>query len=117
MNKIKIVISVLLIFVLGAMAGSLGTKIYFKQRIEQFVKSGPPPVMHLLMRRLSNNLNLSETQEAQIEKIVYETEEKILAFKQKYHPEFEKIIDNSIKLIKEKLDDNQKKELDRLHKN
>ncbi|MCD6353049.1 MAG: hypothetical protein J7M06_02430 [Proteobacteria bacterium] len=116
MNKIKIVISVLLIFVLGAMAGSLGTKIYFKQRIGEFVKSGPPPVMHLLMRRLSNDLNLSETQEAQIEKIVYETEEKILAFKQKYHPEFEKIIDNSMELIKEKLDDRQKEKLDRLHK-
>jgi len=116
MNKLKIVTGILLIFVLGAMAGSLGTKIYFKQRIGRFVKSGPPPVMHLLMRRLSDDLNLSEEQEAQIEKIVYETEGKVLAFKEKYHPEFEKIIDNSIKLIKEKLDDDQKPELDRLHK-
>ncbi len=116
MNKLKVAIILLLVFAVGALAGSLGNKLYFKHRFERFVKGGPPPLMHILMRKMIHELNLTETQKADIEKIVNQTEKQIVDFRQKYHPEFEKIMDDTIARIKEKLTDEQKKKLDKLHK-
>ena len=115
MNKLKIIVGVLLVFTLGLLAGSLGNKLYFKHKFERFVKSGPPPVMHILMRKMVHKLDLTETQKADIQKIVRQADKKILNFRQRYWPEFEKIMDDTIALIKEKLNDEQKKKLDKLH--
>lgn len=115
MDKLKVAIIILLVFAVGALAGSLGNKLYFKHRFERFVKGGPPPLMHILMRKVVHDLDLTEAQKADIEKIVRQAEEKIVSFREKYHPEFEKIMDDTIAQIKEKLTDEQKKKLDKLH--
>ncbi len=115
MNKLKVAIIILLVLTVGALAGSLGNKLYFKHRFERFVKGGRPPLMHIFMRRMVQNLDLTEAQKTDIEKIVRQAEKKIVSFREKYHPEFEKIMDDTIALIKEKLTDEQKKKLDKLH--
>lgn len=115
MDKLKVAIIILLVFAVGALAGSLGNRLYFKHRFERFVKGGRPPLMHIFMRKMVQNLDLTETQKTDIEKIVRQAEGKIVNFRQKYRPEFEKIIDDTIVLIKEKLNDEQKKKLDKLH--
>jgi len=116
MNKLKVAIILLLVFAVGALAGSLGNKLYFKHRFERFVRGGRPPLMHILMRKMVHELDLTKAQKADIEKIVSQTEKQIVNFRQKYHPEFEKIMDDTIAQIKEKLTDEQKKKLDKLHK-
>ena len=115
MNKLKVAIILLLVFAVGALAGSLGNKLYFKHRFERFVKGGPPPLMHILMRKVVHDLDLTGAQKADIEKIVRQAEEKIISFREKYRPEFEKIMDDTIARIKEKLTDEQKKKLVKLH--
>jgi len=115
MDKLKVAIIILLVFAVGALAGSLGNKLYFMHRFERFVKGGPPPLMHILMRKIVQDLDLTGAQKTDIEKIVRQSEEKILSFREKYHPEFEKIMDDTITQIKEKLTDEQKKKLDKLH--
>lgn len=115
MDKLKVAIIILLVFAVGALAGSLGNKLYFKHRLERFVKGGSPPLMHIFMRKMVQNLDLTEAQKTDIEKIVRQAEKKIVSFREKYHPEFEKIMDDTIVLIKEKLNDAQKKKLDKLH--
>jgi len=114
MNKLKVAIVILLVFVVGALAGSLGNRLYFKHRFERFVRGGRPPLMHVLIRKMVQNLDLTETQKTDIEKIVSQAEQQIVYFRQKYHPEFEKIIDGTFAQIKEKLTDEQKKKLDTL---
>ena len=114
MNKLKVSIGILLIFILGALAGSLGTGLYIKHRIGEFARGGPPPLMHLLMRRMAHQLNLTEAQETEIEKIMEQAHKDISVFRERYHPEFEKIIDKSFALIKETLDEGQKIKLDEL---
>jgi len=114
MNRLKVSIGVLLIFILGTLAGSLGTGLYIKHRIGAFVSGGPPPLMHLLMRRMSHQLNLTKEQEAEIDKIVEQTHKEISAFRERYDPEFEKIIDKSFASIRETLDEEQKLKLDAL---
>jgi Spy/CpxP family protein refolding chaperone len=71
--------------------------------------------MHILMRKMVHELDLTKAQKADIEKIVSQTEKQIVNFRQKYHPEFEKIMDDTVAQIKEKLNDEQKKKLDKLH--
>ena len=116
MKKLKLGVGILLVFILGALTGSLGTKIYFKHRIGQLVKTGAPPIMtHFLMRKLSHELDLTETQQREIEKIVDQSALELQDFRRKCQPELEKIIDRSFGLIKEKLDDEQKKRLEELH--
>jgi len=114
MNKVKVSLGILLIFILGALAGSLGTGVYIKHRIGEFVRGGPPPLMHSLMKKMSHQLNLTEEQETEIEKIMEQAHKDIAAFRERYHPEFEKIMDKSFALIKEKLDEDQKIKLDEL---
>jgi Spy/CpxP family protein refolding chaperone len=115
MDKLKVAIIILLVFAVGALAGSLGNQLYFKHRFERFAKGGPPPLMHILMRKIVQDLDLTGAQKTDIEKIVRQSEEKILSFREKYRPEFEKIMDDTITQIKEKLTDEQKKKLDKLH--
>jgi len=115
MDKLKVAIIILLVFAVGALAGSLGNQLYFKHRFERFAKGGPPPLMHILMRKIVQDLDLTGAQKTDIEKIVRQAEEKIVRFREKYRPEFEKIMDDTIARIKEKLTDEQKKKLDKLH--
>jgi Spy/CpxP family protein refolding chaperone len=115
MNKLKVAIILLLVFAVGALAGSLGNRLYFKHRFERFVKGGRPPLMHILMRKMVHELDLTKAQKTDIEKIVSQAEKQIETFREKYHPEFEKIMDDTIAQIKEKLTDEQKKKLDKLH--
>ena len=114
MNKLKVAIIILLVFALGTLVGSLVNKLYFRHRFEQFVRGGHPPLAHILMNKVVHELDLTEAQKKDIEKIILQAEEKILSFREKYHPEFEKIMDDTIAQIKEKLNDEQKKKLDTL---
>ncbi|HPD60653.1 MAG TPA: hypothetical protein PKV48_02685 [Thermodesulfobacteriota bacterium] len=115
MNKLKIAVIILLVFAVGVLTGSLGNKLYFRHKFERLLKSGRPPLMHIFMRKMIRELDLTKSQKADIEKIVRQAEEKIVSFREKHRPEFEKIMDDTIALIKEKLNDEQKKKLDALH--
>lgn len=115
MDKLKVAIIILLVFAVGALSGSLGNRLYCKHRFEGFAKAGRPPLMHILMRKMVQNLDLTEAQKTDIEKIVSQAEQQIVNFRQKYRPEFEKIIDDTVAQIKDNLTDEQKKKLDKLH--
>jgi hypothetical protein len=114
MNKLKLASGVILLFLVGALAGSLTTGIYFKQRITRFETGGPPmPVrVRMLLDRFSEELDLTDTQREELEKVVRETQEKIFALGREIFPEIEKINEQGLTLIKENLNDDQKKKLD-----
>ena len=117
MNKLRLIAGVILVFLVGALAGSLGTGLYLKHSIENSVAGGPPPRLKkvLLIRRLSNELDLTEAQCTEIEKIVKEAEMRIFAIRRKYLPEIREITDQSFALMKEKLNPDQTEKLEKLH--
>ncbi len=113
-NKIKVIAGIVIVFLLGALIGSLGTGIYFKHRIRRFVKSGRPfPIKHFFMKRISE-LDLNQSQQAEIEEIVNKLQAELFEFKKKSKPEAKKIVKRNISLIKEKLNSEQKQKLDNL---
>jgi hypothetical protein len=113
MNKLKLGVGVLLIFALGALAGSLGTRLYVRERIVAFTRGDAPAVR--MLKRISRELDLTQSQQEKIDKIVAEMQAELSDFRRRYHPEFVQIVDKTIELMKEQLNDAQKEKLDQLH--
>jgi len=114
MKKLKVCIAILLIFILGILAGTLGTGFFIKHRIGRFVQgNGPFPPIKIL-ERLSTKLDLSKSQQMEIEKILEQAKDQLIEFRQVYRPKFEKIFNNTIEQIEQKLDKKQTQKLDKL---
>ena len=117
MNKLRLNIGVILVFLVGALAGSMGTGMYIRHRIEKFPAYGPkrPTRTTFFMKRLSKKLDLTQDQRVEIKKIVEEADLQVSAIRNKYLPEIKEINDQSLALMKEKLNPDQKEKLQKLH--
>jgi hypothetical protein len=118
MHKGKLIAGVILVFAVGVLAGSLGTRTYVTHRLRAFGPGGPPPHQRkaLVTERLARELNLTESQRADIGKIVEESEAKMLAVRRKYLPEIKQITDTGLALMREKLTPDQRVKLEALHR-
>ncbi len=116
MNKLKLVAGVILIFLVGALTGALGTGLYFSNRIDRFGPGGPPPRLRtsMVVERMTEDLGLTETQRREIERIVEQSESRIMAIRRTYLPEIKEVMDQSFELMKTKLDAEQKNKLESL---
>jgi uncharacterized membrane protein len=118
MNKLKLASGVLLVFLVGVLAGSLGTGYYYQKRVAKFEAGGPPVQerIQIILGRFSNELDLTDEQRTEFEKIVKESQEKIVALGNKFQPEIKQINDDTFTSIKNKLTDEQKAKLETLIK-
>jgi hypothetical protein len=118
MNKIKLASGVILVFLVGVLAGSLGTGIYYKKRVEKFEAGGPPiqERIQIILGRFSNDLDLTREQKTEFEKIVKESQEKKVSLGEKIFPEIKEINEQTFKSIRDKLNAGQKTKLDSLIK-
>jgi len=116
MNKTKLSIGVFLVFFVGVLTGSLGMGIYVKYQLERFGPGGPPPPPRpgVIIKKLSHELDLTQTQRAELKKILEESEAKISAVRDQFMPKIEEIADQSFAAMKEKLNADQQKELERI---
>jgi molybdopterin-biosynthesis enzyme MoeA-like protein len=116
MNKIKLASGVLLVFLVGVLAGSLGTGIYYKKHVEKFEAGGPSVQqrIQIITGRFSDELNLTKEQRAEFEKIVKEAQEKIVTLGDKIFPEIKEINEKTFNSIRDKLTAEQKTKLDAL---
>ncbi len=114
MNKLKVWMGIVLVFAVGALAGSLATGLYFKHRIGRFAEGRRPPVKALLLKKLSHQLDLTEKQRVEIEEILEELHVKLNELRRNRRPELEKAFDHSFGLIQEKLNAEQKRKFDEI---
>jgi Spy/CpxP family protein refolding chaperone len=116
MNKRKLMAGVLVVFLLGALAGALGAGLYYNysDSPSRFRHHSPEERTALIMKRLSRDLDLTETQQQEITVIIREAEEKVSRLKQQTFPEFKAIIDASFAASREKLNPEQQKKLDEI---
>ena len=113
MNKGKLLAGVALVFIVGALVGSVGTRLYF-QRHHSFFPGERGGRTAFIMKRLSKDLGLTGEQKAGVQKIVEQTQEKLREYFLQRRPEMERIIDDGFSQIKQGLNDEQKKKLDEL---
>lgn len=116
MNKLKLASGVLLVFLVGVLAGSLGTGYYYKERVKKFEEGGPPVQerIQIILGRFSNELELTNEQRVEIEKIIKESQEKKISLSKKMEPDIKQINDDTFTSIKKKLTDEQKTKLEEL---
>jgi len=114
MNKLKLAAGVILLLIVGVLAGSLGTGIYYKKRVERFESGGFPVSerVRIILGRFSEDLRLTEEQRTEFEKIIKESQEELMILNRTIFPEIEKINEKTFTLMKEKLTDEQKNELE-----
>jgi hypothetical protein len=113
MKRWKLVSGLLLVFVLGILAGAFGTRIYLKDRFAHLRKD-PKARQAFIMRKLSKELELTPDQKIKVEKIVEQVGEKRREFFLKNRPEIKRIMDEGFAQIKKELNNDQQKKLDEL---
>ena len=109
----KLILGLLLVFVLGILAGSVGTGFYLKHRFAPLIKE-PRARKTFIMKKLSKELNLTLDQKTKIEPIVEQMIEKRREYYLKNRPEIKTIMDQGFAQIREELNEDQKKKLDGL---
>ena len=82
MKKWRLIAGVILVFILGLLAGSVGTQLYQRSWSERFRKT-PEARRALVLKRLTEDLRLTEDQQRRVEVIVKEADEKRMALFQK----------------------------------
>jgi hypothetical protein len=113
MNIGKLIAGVALVFIVGILVGSVGTRFYLKHQYRQFMPERGNRTA-FIMKRLSKDLSLTQTQEVAITKIVEQTEEKLREHFLQRRSEIASIIDDGFSHMGKELDDAQKKKLDEL---
>lgn len=110
MNKLKLLIGVVLVFAAGLLAGAVCAGFYYKDQIREFSASGPPMDMkvRMLLDEFSRDLELSESQRIEIEKILRDAQEKFFELRRDIFPQIEELNKASLELIKEKLGEKQR---------
>ena len=111
MNKWKLISGIALVFILGALVGSIGTGFYFKHRYPRLGDHRAGKAF--VMERLSKELNLTQDQKINIGKIIEQMEEKRREYFLRNWTEMEKSIDQ----MKKELNNDQQKKLDALREN
>lgn len=109
----KLISGLLLVFVLGILAGSLGTEFYLKHRLAPLMKD-PRAKKAFIMKKLSKELDLTSDQQSKIEPLVEQMLEKRREYYLKNRPEVKTIFDQGFAQIREELNEDQKKKLDGL---
>ena len=118
MSKLKLAVGVILLILVGALIGSLGTGLLVKQRAERFALGGPGPPegAGFIIKRLANRLDLTESQQTDIKALFDDYNERVFDIRSRYLPEIKKINDQTFSLLREELSDEQKGKMDRLQK-
>lgn len=119
MSKFKLWLGVLVVFICGALAGMLGSNIYYKNRLGDMMERGPfpfPPgkMLPRLLDGLDNELNLTDAQKNDVRKILRNTADSFRKMRTKYRPEMEKIKERTDAQILKVLDPEQQEQFHKM---
>ena len=91
----KAVISVILIFLLGGIAGALLMHRTDQQKIESIMHGESGTTREFIVTRLNRELNLDAAQLEQLRTIVRETHAEIRSVRKEYRPQIDEVIKGS----------------------
>lgn len=105
----------LVLFLAGMLTGVGGTILYQHYEQKQRWERGPGGRQERLMKRLTEELSLTQAQSDAIKPIVSRAHIQILELRAKHQPEVDRIVDDGIAELKTKLSAEQGAKLERLY--
>ncbi len=96
MKKWKAIAGVLLVFILGGIAGTLGTMCVCRHRGEWMMRGGPHAYTEAAVRRLDHALKLDAGQHRQVEAIVAEAHSEMRAVRKEAQPRLDAIFEKAV---------------------
>lgn len=112
-NKWKVITGILLIFLIGAFSGTLGTGFYMKKRIKRFIDpKGPPPPVRILYRQM-DKLDLTPKQRSKIDILLQQTKNEFVVIIEKLKPDLEAHFNRHVALLRAELTPTQQKSFDK----
>jgi len=113
-SKLKFVAGVALVFFVGVLSGALGASLYFEARTEKMFH-GRPPHGEEIVSRLTQDLNLTPAQQAEIRPIIMAFEKKASALKEQFRPQMKQLRYQVTAQIRTRLNEIQKKTFDEIN--
>lgn len=113
-SKWKLAASVGVVFFVGVLVGVLGTSLYFEARIEN-IFHGRPPRGERILKRLTEDLNLTSAQQEEIRPIIMAFDKKASDLKEYFRPRMKHLHEQVTALIRTKLDEEQKRRFDEIN--
>ena len=114
MKQWKTPVSVICVFLLGAVAGGLVTYRVCQQNIENIMRDDPRTMRELIVRRLQHKLNLDPGQLEQLRAIVRETHAEMKTVRRRFRPEIDQILERSQAKVRAFLRPDQLERYDRI---
>ena len=115
MTRAKLISGIVLIFLLGALAGGLGVQVYHKyDRRDNFRRMSLAKKVDYIVARISDKLDLTKDQAVRIRPVVEASEIELRALKDSIDPDMEKIHDQTFARIREMIEPAQQKKLDEI---
>jgi hypothetical protein len=92
MKKWKAITTIVIVFLLGVLAGALVTHKVCQQRIDTVIKGEPGSMSKFIVRRLNQELHLDGAQLEQLRAIVQETHGEMKKVRRQFRPQIEEIL-------------------------
>jgi len=108
MKRLRLWSGILLIFILGCLAGSFATQWFVHERIASFHKNPPA---RFLMHHLARQLDLSEEQRQAIQVIMNRSDTQLHALRNTLKPQVDQIMDETFAEIARELNPDQQQKL------
>jgi hypothetical protein len=95
MKKWKVIAGIVVVFLLGSLAGSVITRIVFRHRLEYLMRGGPEAVRNVVVKRLVKALNLDAAQQSQLIQIVEDARQELMDVRRQTNPQIRRILDRA----------------------
>ncbi len=115
MSRLILWSGLIVLFLAGALTGGVGTSLYYQYEDEHRWDRGPAGRQERIMKRLTQELSLAPSQQAEIEPIVKRAHLEILRVRVQHQPDIDRILGPGMEALKAKLSPEQQTKLDTLH--
>lgn len=93
--KLKGIAGVLVIFLAGTAVGWIGTRHWYKERVEGLMRGNPEAFHEVIVRRLDRKLNLNPEQVGRLREILNQSHEEVAAAREDLSPEIQEILEET----------------------
>lgn len=94
-SKLKGIAGVLVIFLAGTAVGWLGTRYWYKERVDSLMRGNPEAFHEVIVRRLDRKLNLNPGQVDKLREILNQSHEEVTAAREDLSPEIQEILEET----------------------